>query len=978
MIYTEGKEKLYMNKSDIVCNFQVTNISKVDELNATLYEMEHIKSGARLLWIDRNDENKTFCIGFKTLPEDSTGVFHILEHSVLNGSDKYPVKEPFVELLKSSLKTFLNAMTFPDKTLYPISSRNSKDFLNLVNVYMDAVLHPLIYKKPEIFMQEGWHYELLSKDSDPSYKGVVFNEMKGALSSPNSAMEYEMNKLLFPDNCYGFESGGDPEHIPELTYEKFINSHKKYYHPSNSYIILDGSIDLKATLSLLDSEYLSKYDRQEANFDIPMQHAVPYREVEKPYEIAPDESPEEKTLISKGYVIGSFKDKETIYAMHILCDTLVGSNNAPLKHAILSAGLGQDVELYVIDGIQQPYVNLTIWNTDKEKLNKIKETVHNTLSELVKNGLDREQLIASFNSLEFSLKSRESGRLPLGLINAINTMESWLYGGDPAQGLSYNETLSSLKGKLSTRYFEELIEKYLLNNPHSGLVCMVPSNTLGQERYENELAKLKAAKESWSEEQIDELIKANEALIKAQQTPDPQEALDTIPVLKLTDIKPEPEKLPLSADKAGDIPVLLHDMKLDGIAHMSLYFSASDLTLEELPYASLLARLLGKLGTSEHDALALQTALKSNIGNLNIMPEVYARTGAPDACQVFMTADLSLLTSKEEEGLRLVHEILTETDFNNPDIIKSILLQMEMQCQQAFISDGNSCAATRIKAYTTAAGAAEEYLRNYEFYKWVKENNKKIEDNISCIIEKLKALAGRLFTRDRIIISVSSDKADDTLVNMANSLPDRGENPIKEAHYKPLGIRQEGIIIPASVSFAVKGSNIYLHNASYNGSYNVLSKLLSLEYLWNEIRVQGGAYGAGFVSRRNGNVFFYSYRDPNAARSLDCYDKAADYVKSYCKEGTGLEKLIIGSISDSEPLTGPKISMKLADSNYFCGITYEDRCQTRKEMLGTSKEDLMRLCDTLKAVCDNNAICVIGGKDKLDACGEKLSSILSI
>lgn len=967
-----------MDKSEIVCNFQIKNINKVDEINATLYEMEHLKSGARLLWIDRKDENKTFCIGFKTLPEDSTGVFHILEHSVLNGSDKYPVKEPFVELLKSSLKTFLNAMTFPDKTLYPISSRNNKDFLNLVDVYMDTVLHPLIYKKPEIFMQEGWHYELLSKESDPSYKGVVFNEMKGALSSPNSAMEYEMNQLLFPDNCYGFESGGDPEHIPELTYRQFINSHKKYYHPSNSYIILDGSIDLEATLSLLDSEYLSKYDRQAVSFDIPMQPPVPYREVEKPYEIAPDESPEEKTLISKGYVLGSYKDKETIFAMHILCDTLAGNNNAPLKHAILSAGLGQDLSLYVIDGIQQPYARLTVWNTDKEKLGEIKETINSTLSSLVKNGLDREQLTASFNSLEFFMKSKESGRLPLGLINAINVLESWLYGGPPALNLYYNETFSSLREKLSTRYFEELIEKHLLNNPHSSLVCMVPSNTLGQERNEKELSKLKAVKKSWSEEKIDELIRINESLIKAQQTPDSEEALDTIPVLKLSDIKPEPEDLPLSSDKVGDIPVLLHKMDLDGIVHMSLYFSASDLTLEELPCAALLASLLGKLGTSKHDALTLQTMLKSDIGTLNIIPEVYAKPGMPDACQVFITADLSLLASKEEDGLKLVHELLTETDFNNPDIIKNMLQQIKMQYQQIFISDGNSCAATRVKAYTTAAGAAEEYLKNYEFYRWIKEMDKNIDNNIGRIIDQLKGLAEKLFTCDRIIISVSSDKADSILADMAESLPCGKIMPIKEAHYKPLGIRQEGIVIPAAVSFAVKGSNIYLHNALYNGSYNVLSKLLSLEYLWNEIRVQGGAYGAGFISRRNGYVFFYSYRDPNAARSLDCYDKAADYVKSYCKDGTGLEKIIIGSISDSEPLAGPKISMKMADINYFCGITYEDRCQTRKEMLETTKEDLLRLCDTLKAVCESNAFCILGGKDKLDACGKKLSSILSI
>lgn len=967
-----------MKKSDIVCNFQVTNIGKVEELNANLYEMEHIKSGARLLWIDRKDDNKTFCIGFKTLPEDSTGVFHILEHSVLCGSDKYPAKEPFVNLLKSSLNTFLNAMTFPDKTIYPVSSRNNKDFLNLINVYMDAVLHPLIYKKPEIFMQEGWHYELLSKDEEPSYKGVVFNEMKGALSSPNTAIEIEMNKLLFPENCYSFASGGDPDYIPELTYEQFINSHKKYYHPSNSYIILDGSVDLEATLNLLDSEYLSKYDRQIADINIPMQPAISYKEVERSYEISPDDSTKEKTIVSAGYVIGTYKDKETIYAMNILCDMLTGSNDAPLKYALMSAGLGQDVSLYVNDGIQQPYVALTIWNTDKEKLDKIKETVHNTLSGLVKDGLDREQLIASFNGMEFAMRSRESGRYPMGLINTLNILEAWIYGGDPSQNLFYNETFAALREKLSGKYFEELIEKYLLNNPHSSLVCMVPSNTLGQEKYENELSKLKAAKESWSEEKINELINANEKLTKWQQVPDSLEAVDSIPVLKLSDIKPEPEKLPMSLDKAGAIPVMLHSMNIDGLQHISLYFSSSDLKLEELPYASLMTNLLGKLGTSKHNPLELQTMLKSNVGRINIIPEVYSKAGTPDACQVFMTIDLSLLTSKEEDGLKLVQELLTETDFNNPSMIKNMLLQMKMQCQQNFIALGHSCAASRVKAFTTAAGVAGEYLGGYDYYSWLKEMSKNIDDNIHKIIGQLKALAEKLFTQDRLIISVSGYKVGNILADMANSLPCQKVNAANEAHYKPLGIRQEGIIIPAAVSFAVKGSNIYLHNGSYNGSYSVLSKLLSMDYLWNAIRVQGGAYGAGFSVAKSGSVFFYSFRDPKASRSLEYYDKSADFVKSYCKDGSGLEKLIIGSISDSEPLVGPKGSMKIADSNYFCGITYEGRCKSRKEMLETTKEDLLKLCNTLKSVCDDNAICVIGGKDKLDACSEKLSSILSI
>lgn len=963
---------------DIICNFEVKNVNKIDELKANVYEMEHIKSGAKLLWINRKDENKTFSIAFKTIPEDSTGVFHILEHSVLNGSDKYTTKEPFVNLLKGSLNTFLNALTFQDKTLYPISSRNDKDFLNLINVYMDSVLHPAIYKKPEIFMQEGWHYELLSADAQPNYKGVVFNEMKGSLYSPHETLQVEMNKLLFPDNCYRFVSGGDPEHIPELNYEQFINNHKKFYHPSNSYIILDGSVNLEATLSLLDSEYLSKYDRFATNFDIPMQNPVTYKEVEKEYEISPNDSIEEKTIISVGYVVGSYKDKETIYAMNILCDMLCGSNDAPLKHALLSTGLSQDVDLFVNDGMQQPYVSLNIWNTDKEKISQIKETVYATLSDLANNGLDNEQLIASFNRIEFSTRNMDAGWMTPGLLNSINILDSWLYGGDPVQNLSFNDTFVNLRERITTGYFEELIEKYMLNNPHSSMVCLVPSNTLGQERYEKELNKLKSIKESWSQEIIDELVKTNKKLIKWQQTPDSQEDIDSIPVIKLSDINPKPEKLPLLIDYEMDISVLLHDINEDGIYHMNLYFSASDLTLDELPYSKLMTMLLGKLGTSKHNPLELQTMLKSNIGQIDIMPEVYSKPGNPEACQVFITISLSILYSKKIDSLNLIHELLTETDFNNPSMIKNMLQQMEIQCRQNFISSGHSYAATRMIAYNTSSGVAGEYLNGYEYYSWIKEMNKNIDDNINNIISKLQSLAEKLFTRSRITLSSSGNKVERELIDMANSLPCPNIHVINEAYYKPLGIRQEGIIIPSAISFAVKGSNIYMNNASFNGSYNVLSKLLSMDYLWNVIRVQGGAYGAGFNSSMNGNVFFYSYRDPNAARTLEYFDKSADYIKEFCIDGNGLDKLIIGSISDSEPLLNTKRTIKIADANYFCGITFEDLCKTRREILSTTKDDLLKLCSMLDSICNDNAICIIGGKDKLDECDKKLSSILSI
>lgn len=946
-------------------NFRITNVRSLPEMNCSLWELEHEKTGTLLVWLDRADENKTFAITFKTIPQDSTGVFHILEHSVLCGSNKYPVKEPFVELLKSSVNTFLNAMTYPDKTVYPLSSRNNKDFLNLLDVYMDAVLHPAIYQKPEIFRQEGWRYEL-REGQDPVYQGVVLNEMKGAYASADAVLEHAMNRLMFPDNCYSAESGGHPEHIPDLTYEQFIANHRKFYHPSNSRIILSGSVDLDSTLAHIDS-YLKDYDRHVADFQIPMQAAVPYREERTIYEIGAEESAFNRTIVSCGCMLGRFDEQEKLYAATVLKDYLAGDNDAPLKHAVLSAGLGQDVKVQLHDGIQQNWISWEVWNTDEKKVDEIKAVVNRVLTDLAENGLDKGRLEACFNRFAFQLRDKDGGWASRSLSEALTMLDSWLYGGDPAQYLLTEDVLNALEAKLDSAYFADLIRTLFLENPHKAMSVLVPSQTLGKEKQEKEATRVAAECAVWTDADRVRIEAEGKTLAAWQQTPDTPEALNSIPVLKLSDIDPTPEKLPVTVSETNGITVLTHDIQ-NGLTYLNLHFDVSDLSMKELPVASLLTKLLGKLPTVNYSSAQLQMLTKQKVGKLRFIPNVYSGKKA----SVHLGAEMVCLANQGETAVALLCEILTETLFEDKLLLKNLLNQIMMQLQMEFVGAGHQYAMTRACSMLTGPGAAKEAMVGSSFIQWVKAQCAADDGQLDEIAAQLKAVAGKAFCAKRLTVSLSSN-AEKLIDPVLRAFPKGSASG--SAQLTPNTTDQIGLPIPAPIGFASKASNIKNYGGSFHGSIYVLTNVLNFSYLWNEIRVQGGAYGCGFAGRDDGDMFFYTYRDPQPGRSLNVFDKAVDFVRSFCAQKMDLTPMILGSMASADPLLNTQMKITVAENRYFKGITYEDVCRVRHELISTTHEDLLALTDVLKYVAEDNAVCVVAGQPLLEACGELISKI---
>ena len=958
-----------MQTGELLFGFEVRRVRELPELGAKLWELEHKKTGAQLCWLERRDENKAFSIAFKTIPEDSTGVFHILEHSVLCGSDKYPVKEPFVELLKSSVQTFLNAMTYPDKTVYPVSSRNDRDFLNLMDVYLDAVLHPAIYHKSEIFRQEGWRYESGEKTV---YQGVVLNEMKGVFGSPQEVLENAMSALLFPDNCYRHCYGGDPAHIPDLSYEQFLASHRKYYHPSNARISLVGSVDMDAALRKLDG-FLQDYERQEQDFTIPMQAPIPALTREIPYEIGPEEPPEHRAVISCGTLLGDYSTRERNFAASILADYLAGDNDAPLKRAILDAGLGQELAVNVHDGTQQMWISWEVWNTDADKLPAIRQTVRDTLERIVSEGLDPQRLRACYNRFAFRLRDRDGSGRPRSLTEALTMLDTWLYSGDPAEALLVEDVLNALAAKLDTDCFAALIRELFLDESHSVTAVLIPSRTLGQEKAEREAARIEKECAAWTDERRAELEEQAKALALWQQTPDSKDALATIPLLRLADLKDRPEPLPMTVASLDGVPVLRHTVE-SRLCYLHAYFNASDLTLPELPALAALNTLLGAAATSRRSGEALQLQVKEKIGSLRFQPAVFPGSDAGH-CRVFLSVNLACLADQAETALELLSEILSETLFTDRKLLRDLLKQAAMEAQMALSAYGHQYALTRAGAFCTAHGAAREAVSGTELVLWLKKLSTADDAELDKLLKTLEKLARKLFVKSRLTLSCSENWSDEVLRALA--LPAGSAAP-EDACYAPLGIRQEGVLIPAAVAYAGKGSSLKLHGGVYSGSIPVLTNILNFVYLWNEIRVKGGAYGCGFVGRDDGDLGYFSFRDPQPGRSLDLMDSAGDFVRSFCASEPDLTGFILSAVSTLDPLLNTEGRMTTAETRYFKSISYEDVCCQYSQLIHTTNAELLALCDTLDAIAADKAVCVVGGQAQLDACGDRLTSRLTV
>ena len=960
-----------MQEKDFISGFRVTRVRAVEEIGGTLVEMEHEKSGASLCWLDRPDTNKAFSIAFKTLPEDSTGMFHILEHSVLCGSDKFPIRDPFVELLKSSVQTFLNAITYPDKTVYPVSSRNDRDFLNLIDVYLDAVLHPAIYHRPEIFRQEGWRYE--GEGEDLCYSGVVFNEMKGAFASPEAVLECELDRLLFPDVCYRHVSGGDPKHIPDLTYETFLENHRKYYHPSNARISLVGSVDLPAVLEKIDS-YLCAYDRRPVRFEIPMQKPVPSAVREAPYEIGEDEPETERTIIACGTLLGTFDDAERDFAASVLADYLTGDNDAPLKRAVIDRGLAQEFSVYVDDGRQQSTLCWKAMNTERERLSALSETVKETVSRIVDEGLDRDRLEACFRRYAFELRDREDGAAPRSLLEALDLLDTWLYGGDPLDALVVEPALNAIEAKLDTDCFERLLKELFLENTHTATVVLVPSRTLGAKKRKEEQERLNRERAAWTEEDRKRIRAEAESLSAWQQTPDSDEALACVPMLKIDDLSDRPEPLPMRETRQNGVTVLRHALS-DNTVYFKAIFAASDLSADELPVFSVLCRLLGDLKTARHDRCALPLAIKKTIGRLDFSPTVLPGSDAKH-CRVMLTASAACLPEQAQNAAELLGEILTQTIWDDVELVRERLRQISIGAKLALPAEGNRYGLMRVSSFYTAHGMANERIGGISFIQWLKQTIE--SDAYADLLRAMRDMAARLITRERLTFSCSETLPEPVFDTFFDLLPKGAAPTVSEACYPLPGMRQEGIVIPAQIGFAVTGSNLFLHGRQYTGSIPVLANVLNYMYLWSEIRVQGGAYGCGFGGRDSGNLYFYTYRDPQPARSLEVIGRTSEFVRAFAADDPELTGSILSAVSAFDPLRTPEEKMTAAENRWFRGVTDAEIVRRYRQLLKTRPEDLVALCDALDELMQDRAICVVGSKELIDACGDSLTSVITM
>lgn len=946
-----------MKQNDKLHGFTVTRISEVGKIG-TLYEMVYEKNGARLSYFERDDHNKTFSIAFKTIPEDDTGVFHIIEHSVLCGSEKFPVKEPFVELLKSSLNTFLNAMTFDDKTMYPVASKNEKDFLNLVEVYLDAVFAPKILTKPEIFYQEGWHYELTDKDAELTYKGVVFNEMKGAYSAADQLVYRYMPKLLAPNTCYSNNSGGDPEAIPNLTYEQFIASYKRYYHPSNSYIFLDGIMDLSKVLPLIDS-YLSRFERAEVDATIPMQPVIPRVEKTFEYEVGAGEDESGKARLALGKVVARFDEPEKCAAYAVISDILAGSNEAPLKKALLGAGLCEDVSMSLYDGIQQNAIVIEAKNAKVENLSKIEEIITESLK-AASEGFDKERLHASVKFAEFKAREADFGSAPAGLIYAMGTLETQLYGGDPTATLDKAAVYASLYEKIDTGYFEDLVRE-LLSEENSAKLTLLPSKTLADERLAAEKARLAAARASWSEAELEEVLSLNESLLAWQKSEDSEEALKTLPTLTLDDISRTPEDFTVEEGEILGERTLLYRASTNGIVYADLFFPLTDLSEEEISLASFLSTILGNLPTEKYGTIELQDEVKKNLGALKTAITTY--TGKGGDVTPYMVLSASALEADTDKLVELCREVILATDFSDKKLLRDILKQSKLATEMSFVEEGHSVAITRASAAFSAQARIDDLVDGVGFLSAIRALDESFDS--TDLGARLASLARRIFTRDGATVALIGEENPALAEKLMKMLPVSNKKP-KTTAIMPLGARREAIIIPAQVAYASICANLNKLGFELTGSQNVARNIVSYSYLWNVVRVQGGAYGAGMIVRQNGDVGYYSFRDPTPARTLEAYHSAGKFLSEFAQSTDDFTKFVIGAVGDAEPLRTPRTAGTLAFSLYFGGVTHADTCRRRAQLVETGREDLLTVAKLLDAVAEGGSVVVVGGKDKIN------------
>lgn len=950
--------------------YEIKELRDIPDLNSKGALLVHKKSGAKVVVMENDDPNKVFYVGFRTTPDNSTGVAHIMEHTVLCGSRKFPVKDPFVELVKGSLNTFLNAMTYPDKTVYPVASCNDTDFKNLMDVYLDAVFYPNIFKEKKIFMQEGWHYELDKPDGELKINGVVYNEMKGAFSSPDDVLDRAVLNTLFPDNTYAFESGGDPDDIPTLTYEEYLQFHKKYYHPSNSYIYLYGNMDMEERLNWLDKHYLSDFDYLEVDSEIneqkPFEKPV---DVVKEYSITTDESERDNTYLSYNAVVGNVLDKEKYIAFQILDYALCTAPGAPIKQALTDKGIGTEIYSIYDNGIYQPYFSIVAKNANLEQKDEFIGTIEEELKRLRQEGISKKALKAGLNYFEFKYREADFGSYPKGLMYGLQMFDSWLYDvNSPFMHVEANETFALLKERIETDYFERLIGTYILDNTHKSYVCVVPKPGMNVDKERKLSEKLAAYKEQLTDSQIQKLIEETRALEEYQESEDSPEDLAKIPMLKRKDMKKEAEPFVNEMIERDGTKILFHDLFTNGVSYIRLIFDVSDLKEDRLFTLGVLKSVWGLMDTKRHSYGDFFNEIYMNTGGVAPVINSYPNAKDDEAFRLHVECKAKALYGQAAKAFDIMEELLLETDFTDKKRLLEILEETKSKLEANLQSSGHAAAQLRAASYFNKTAYIEEQLRGISFYKKLDGLIKDFDAKADELIGNLQDLMQNICKKQSFMVDYTGTKDGfEEIVALIPACREKlfeGQRGKERMEIAPKAYN-EGFKTSGQVQYVCRCGSFKEKGLPYSGALKVLRVMMGYDYLWLNVRVKGGAYGCMNNFRNTGESYFVSYRDPNLKETLEVYEKAAEYIRNFRADERTMTKYVIGAISDKDmPLT-PQAKGIRSMSAYFADYDFEMEQKERDELLKTDDEIIRGLAAYIDAFMEENYICVIGGEEKI-------------
>ena len=966
MSYAQAKEEWKIGQE--IAGFRLQKVQPVAEINCTALLFEHKKSGARLMKLLTDDDNKTFNITFATFPSDDTGVPHILEHSVLAGSRKFPVKDPFMVLVKGSLNTFLNAMTSSDFTMYPVASRNRKDFFNLMDVYLDAVFYPHIYQEKKIFLQEGWRYELADENSPLEINGIVYNEMKGAYSAPERVMEYLVNRELFPQNTYGYSSGGYPDSIPQLSYEKFLDFHRRFYHPSNAFITVYGDGDTREELAFIDG-YLKDFSRQPLKETVKVQ--PPFEKlhsVEGEYPVAEGEQTAQKTYLSLSFAAGGCEDDNLAAALDVLSEVLVNLPAAPVRKALQEAGIGMDVYAYY-DAAKQGVWSLVVKNAEAAQAETFKQVVFDTMKKLAQSGIDKKDIEGVINRLEFRLREADYGSFPKGLVYTYMSARRWIFGGDPLPALQYEKVLAYLKQALKEPLLEKLLEKYLLNNPHGVLAVVKPVPGLESKKVEALKARLVEEKKKLGPVQIKQIVEQSAELKRWQTMPDKPEDLAKIPMLKLADLDRKAEELKTVEKSVSGVRVLHSPQTTNGIVYLQLLFDASVVPEEMLPLLPVLAHVLGELRTDKYDYGELNTELNIHTGGLGFSISTYPREGQPEQFQPKLEVYGKALVPKADKLTELAVEILLHTRFDDRDRLEKVLGELRSRLEDMARGAGQALASQRLGSYITPLGKFGELTAGLSYIKFVNGVLDKFDAGAADLIADLQMLSALIMNRNGLILGVTCSEEDfaaveKSLAALVNTFP---ANPLK---VQPLSFEpqttSEALLSASKVQYVVMGADLRRLGYQYDGRYEILQHVLGSDYLTQEIRIKGGAYGAWASFSRTGSGLLASYRDPNLERTIEVMKNSVHYLENFSASDDEMDRFVIGTIARLDRPKTPSMKGREAIADFLRGIDYQKRQAERDQVLGTRQTDLKQMAEMLKKLLENASLCVYGNQKLLE------------